>query len=150
MPLQKKTRLVLIGLISFAVILLGPMFLFMGSNAVAAVLNLALNRRPTAAELLGTYKLQVSWGNATLHTNPDGTFEEEINEDGKPAMSVSGNWQSRENSNFVDVDFRPFGMVWDDDHNRDTNIYGIDFYKPHFGTTYGLINDDLGENFERQ
>ncbi len=41
-------------------------------------------------------------------------------------------------------------MVWDDDHNRETNDYGINFYKPHFGATYGLINDDLGERFERQ
>ena len=41
-------------------------------------------------------------------------------------------------------------MVWDDDHERETNIYGINFYKPHLGTTYGLIDDDLGEKYERQ
>jgi len=150
MTSQKKTRLVLICLIVFAVILFGPMLLFMASNAGAGVLNLALNREPTTAELLGNYKLQVPWGNATLQISADGTFQEEINENGKPTKSVSGRWQSREGSNFVDVDFRPFGMVWDDDHNRETNDYGIKFYKPHFSATYGLIDDDLGEKFERQ
>ena len=39
---------------------------------------------------------------------------------------------------------------WDDDHDRETNLYGINFYKPHFGDTYGMINDDLDEKFVRQ
>jgi hypothetical protein len=150
MTSQKKTRLVLICLIVFGVILFGPMLLFMASNAGAGVLDLVLNRKPTVAELLGDYKLQVPWGNATLRINADGTFQEEISENGKPAKSVPGRWQSREGSNFVDVDFRPFGMVWDDDHNRETSDYGIKFYKPRSGATYGLIDDDLGEKFERQ
>jgi hypothetical protein len=150
MTSQKKTRLVLICLIIFAVILFGPMLLFMASNAGAAVLDLVLNRKPTVTELLGNYKLQVPWGNATLQINADGTFQEEINENGKPAKNFSGRWESREDSNFVSVDFRPFGMVWDEDHASETRVYGINFYKPHFGTTYGMINDDLGEKFERQ
>ena len=150
MTSQKKTRLVLICLITFAVIFFGPMLLFMASNAGAAVLDLVLNRKPTVAELLGNYKLQVPWGKATLRINTDGTFQEEINENGKPPRNVSGRWHSREGPNFVDVDFRPFGMVWDEDHASETSVYGINFYKPHFGTTYGLINDDLGEKFERQ
>jgi hypothetical protein len=150
MTSQKKTRLVLICLIIFAVILFGPMLLFMASNAGAAVLDLVLNRKPTVAELLGNYKLQVPWGKATLQINADGTFQEEINENGKTARNVSGRWQSSDGQNFVDVDFRPFGMVWDEDHASETSVYGSNFYKPHFGTTYGLINDDLGEKFERQ
>ncbi|WP_433965252.1 hypothetical protein [Tunturiibacter gelidiferens] len=150
MTSQKKTRLVLICLIIFAAILFGPMFLFMASNAGAAVLDLVLNRKPTGAELLGNYKIQVPWGNATLRIDADGTFLEEINENGKPAKSVSGRWQSSDGQNFVTLDFRPFGMVWDEDHASETSIYGINFYKPHFGTTYGLIDDDLGEKFERQ
>src|SRR5207302_3016588 len=125
MTTQKKILQALICLITFAVIFFGPMLLFMASNAGAAILDLVLNRKPTVAELLGKYKLQVPWSNATLQINADGTFQEEINESGKPAWSVSGRWQSREGSNFVDVDFRPFGMVWDDDHNRETNAYGI-------------------------
>jgi hypothetical protein len=69
----------------------------------------------------------------------------------KPQRSVSGRWQITERaSNFLTLDFRPFGMVWDEDHDSQTNIYGINFYKPHFGTTYGMINDDLGEKFVRQ
>jgi hypothetical protein len=150
MTLQKKTRWVLISLVIFAVILFGPMFLFMASNAGAGVLDLLLNRRPTIGELLGNYKLQVPWGKAMLQINADGTFQEEINENGKPVRNVSGRWQSSDGQNFVDVDFRPFGMVWDDDHNRETNSFGIKFYKPHSGATYGLIDDDLGEKFERQ
>ena len=150
MTSQKKTRLVLICLIIFAAILFGPMLLFMASNAGAAVLDLVLNRKPTGVELLGNYKLQVPWGKATLRINADGTFQEQISENGKPTRNVSGRWQSRDGQNFLDVDFRPFGMVWDDDHASETSIYGINFYKPHFGTTYGLINDDLGEKFERQ
>jgi hypothetical protein len=134
----------------FGVIFFGPMLLFMASNAGGAVLDLVLNRKPTVAEFLGNYKLQVPWGNAKLQINADGTFQEEINENGKPPRDVSGRWQSRDGQNFLDVDFRPFGMVWDEDHTSETSDYGISFYKPHFGTTYGLINDDLGEKFERQ
>jgi hypothetical protein len=150
MTSQKKSRLVLICLIVLVVILFGPMLLFMASNAGAGVLNLALNRKPTVAEFLGNYKLQVPWGNATLQINADGTFQEETNENGKPVKSVSGIWQSRDGQNFLDVDFRPFGMVWDEDHGSETSVYGINFYKPHFGATYGLIDDDLGEKFERR
>jgi hypothetical protein len=147
---QKKTRLVLISVIIFTVILFGPMFLIMTSNAGAAVLDLVLNRKPTVAELLGNYKLQVPWGNAKLQINADGTFQEEIKENDKPTKNVSGRWHSSEDFNFVSVDFRPFGMVWDEDHTSETSVYGINFYKPHFGTTYGVIDDDLGEKFERQ
>src|SRR5438270_6544781 len=120
MTSQKKIRLALICLITFAVIFFGPMLLFMASNAGAAILDLVLNRKPTVAELLGKYKLQVPWGNATLQINADGTFQEEISENGKPVKSVSGRWQSRDGQNFLDVDFRPFGMVWDEDHSSET------------------------------
>jgi hypothetical protein len=150
MTSEKTTRRVLIGLIIFACIFFGPMLLFMVSNAGAAVLDIVLNRKPTVAELIGNYKLKVSWGESTLQINANGTFQEEIIESGKPAKTVSGSWQSHDHRNFVDVDFRPFGMVWDEDHASETKVYGINFYKPHFGRTYGLINDDLGEKFERQ
>jgi hypothetical protein len=150
MALQKKTRVVLICLAVLAAVVIGPMLLFMGSNLGAGILDLALNRRPTMAELLGNYRMNVPWGNATLRLNSDGTFQEQINENGKPSRFVSGNWHSRSDSNFTNVDFRPFGMVWDDDHSSETNVYGIEFRKPHFGETYGLIDDDLGEKFERQ
>jgi hypothetical protein len=150
MTSKKKTRLVLICLAIFTVIFFGPMLLFMASNAGAAVLDLVLNRKPTPAELLGNYKLQVPWGNATLQINADGTFQEKISESSKPARNVSGRWQSSDGENFIAVDFRPFGMVWDEDHASETKVYGINFYKPHFGKTYGLIDDDLGEKFERQ
>ena len=43
-----------------------------------------------------------------------------------------------------------FGMVGDDDHERDVSTYEINFYKPHFGTPYGMINDDLGEKYVQQ
>jgi hypothetical protein len=150
MTSQKKIRWVLIGMIAFVAILFGPLLLIVASNAGAGILDLVLNRKPTAAELLGNYKLLVPWGNATLQINADGTFQEKIGENGKPARDLSGRWGSREDSNFVAVDFRPFGMVWDEDHTSETQVYGINFYKPHFGTTYGMINDDLGEKFERQ
>jgi hypothetical protein len=150
MSSQKKTRLLVICLVILAVILLGPMFLIMGSNAGAAVLDLVLNRKPTLAELLGNYKLQVPWGNATLKINADGTFQEELHENGKLPRNLSGRWNSREDFNSIAVDFRPFGMVWDEDHTSEIQVYGINFFKPHFGATYGMINDDLGEKFERQ
>ena len=120
----------------------------MASNLGGGILDLVLNRRPATDELIGNYKLDVPWGNSTLHINSDGTFQEEIMANGKPQRSVLGRWQiTRQDSNFLALDFRPFGMVWDDDHDRETNIYGINFYKPHFGTTYGMIYDDLGEKF---
>jgi hypothetical protein len=150
MALQKTTRWVLAGVAAVALLLVGPMLLIVGSNAGAAILDLVLNRRPKAAELLGNYRLQAPWGYATLRINADGTFQEELYQAGKSTRSVSGRWQSREESNFVDVDFQPFGMVWDEDHNRDTSSYGINFYKPHVGATYGMIDDDLGEKFEKQ
>jgi hypothetical protein len=147
MPISKPIRWTLIAVL---VVFLAPMALFMAGNLGAGVLDLLLNRKPTATELIGDYKLEVPWGRSFLHIRADGTFQQEIEEMGKQRRSVSGEWQAKDGSNFVDVDFRPFGMVWDDDHERETNIYGINFYKPHLGTTYGLIDDDLGEKYERQ
>jgi hypothetical protein len=151
MPLSKKTRWSLIAAFAVLALLFGPLALIMASNLGAGILDLLLNRKPTTTELVGDYKLDVPWGTSSLHINSDGTFQELIMAKDKPQRGVSGNWQiSREDSNFLTLDFRPFGMVWDDDHDRQTNIYGIDFYKPHFGATYGLINDDLDEKFVRQ
>jgi hypothetical protein len=68
------------------------MLLFMVSNAGAAVLDIVLNRKPTVAELIGNYKLKVSWGESTVQINANGTFQEEISESGNPAKTVSGSW----------------------------------------------------------
>ncbi len=123
----------------------------MASNFGGGILDLVLNRKPTTSELVGDYKLDVPWGQSSLHINPDGTFQELIMAKDTPQQNVSGKWQiTKQDSNFLTLDFHPFGMVWDDDHHSQTNIYGINFYKPHFGATYGMINDDLGEKFVRQ
>jgi len=132
-------------------LIVSPFALIMASNLGGGILDLVLNRKPTTNELVGDYKLDVPWGKATLHIRPDGTFQEEILAQEKSQRSVSGRWQiTQQGSNFVALDFSPFGMVWDDDHDSETNIYGINFYKPHFGATYGMIDDDLGEKFVRQ
>ena len=124
--------------------------MIIGSNLGTAVLDIVLHRRPKPNKLWGLYEMKASWGRAELEINKDGTFEESIQASGTPARHVSGTWRSTNRFNFVAVDFRPFGMVWDDDHDSQTSIYGIDFYKPHVGRTYGVIDDDLGENFEHQ
>jgi predicted PurR-regulated permease PerM len=104
---------VLICLVVSAAILFGPMFLIVGSNLGGGILDLVLNRKPTVAELLGDYKLQVPWGNAKLQINADGTFQEQINENGKPVRNVSGRWQSAMVKTFLTLIFGPlewFGM----------------------------------------
>jgi hypothetical protein len=141
----------MIAALAVLAILVGPLALIMAGNLGGGILDLLLNREPTTSELVGDYKLDVPWGQSTLHVNRDGTFQELIMAKDKPQRSVSGRWQITERaSNFLTLDFRPFGMVWDEDHDSQTNIYGINFYKPHFGTTYDMINDDLGEKFVRQ
>ena len=151
MSLSRKFRWSLYALFCALGIFFAPLAFFMASNLGAAILDLALNRKPIANEITGDYKLDVPWGKSRLHIDPDGTFKEAIAANGQPSRTVLGKWQLGENGdNFVELNFHPFGMVWDDDHDRETNLYGINFYKPHFGDTYGMINDDLDEKFVRQ
>jgi hypothetical protein len=129
----------------------GPLALIIAGNAGGAFLDVLVNRKPTSLELVGRYELQVPWGTSTLWINPDGTFSEEIRPNGKPVRTVSGRWsKEQEGPNYLAINFQPFGMVWDEDHDRDTGSYLIQFRQPHLGAAYGLINDDLGEAFKRQ
>lgn len=147
MPLSKPTRWSLIAITAVLALIFGPLALIMAGDFGAGLLVEALNRRPTSDELVGSYKLDAPWGSSTLQINADGTFRQEIDEQGHPGRSVSGHWQASQEFNSLAVDFHRFSMVWDDDHERDTNIYRINFYRPHFGVTYGMIDDDLGEKF---
>ena len=126
-----------------AIVLL-PFGLFVASNFGAGVLDLFLNRPPTTNELLGTYVLTVPWGESTLRIDRDGTFEQRIRSEGDVRV-IQGKWQ------LVDGDgkalFRPFGMVWDDNHTGDTAVFGITFEKARFGQTFGMIDSDLGEKY---
>ncbi len=149
MPLRKTTRWSLIALCAVLALAVGPLALIIAGNIGGGILNLVLNRRPRINELVGSYKLAVPWGTSTLDINPNGTFHQQIVESNKPSRDLNGRWHASEDLNFVAVEFRPFNMVWDDDHERETNIYEINFYKPNFGTTYGVINDDLGESYKR-
>jgi hypothetical protein len=80
----------------------------------------------------------------------DGTFRQDIAEVGKPVRTITGRWSSQPSMNFAEVDLTPFGMVWDEDHATTTGTYRMDFYKPHFGRTYGVIDDDLGEQYKKE
>jgi hypothetical protein len=150
MPLSKPIRWSIIALCFGAVVFFGPMMLWMGSNLGGALLNLALSRRPTEKELVGDYKYEASWGRVFLHLDQAGTFQEQIVERDKPARLIDGHWQSRDGDNCLELDLKPFGMVWDEDHESQTQGFGTQFYKRRSGKTYGTINDDLGEQFEQQ
>jgi len=41
-------------------------------------------------------------------------------------------------------------MVDDDDHSRKIDLCTMNFYTRRLGKTYAVINEDLGEHFERQ
>ena len=150
MTFSKKTRWALLAIGISLALFVGPFALLVAGNAGGAVLDLVLNRKPTREELLGKYTLKVDWGDSDLEISPDQTFREEIRPKGSPARVVSGTWQANDNGNVLNVDFQPFGMVWDDDHDSDTSYFTIQFRKPHFGVTYGLVDDDLGEAFKRE
>ena len=151
MTITARTRWTLIGTGAVLFVLFGPLALIVAGNLGEGILDHVLNRTPTSKELLGGYKLEVPWGKSTLNIQAEGTFQQEVSETGKPAHRVSGRWNVSEHGpNYLTLDFRPFGMVWDDDHVTTTHLYVISFYKPHFGATYGTIDDDLGEKFVRQ
>ena len=151
MPLSKTIRWTSIIACGAIILFFAPLALIIAGNASGALLDLLLNRTPTGQELVGRYKLQAPWGISALEINPDGTFREEIRANDKAVRVVTGRWQQEEGSpNFISIDFKPFGMVWDEDHDREISYYTIEFRKPHFGATYGLVNDDLGEAFKRQ
>ena len=150
MPLTKQTRWVVIALCIALAVAVGPLTLIIVGNAVGGTLGLLLNRRPTSSELIGTCELAVPWGVSTLDISGDGTFRQKIAERTNASRDLIGRWHASEDLNSLAVEFRPFNMVWDDDHERETNIYEINFYKPRFGTTYGVINDDLGESYKRK
>ena len=146
---RKKVIWISIGALLF-LIFVAPFLLIFGSNAVAGIASLIFERRPSVDELAGTYKYAAVWGTATLKVNQNGTFEETIFEKSGQQEQFVGTWNSRDELNSVELDFRPFGMVWDEDHGRETNVYGLSFFKRRFGGTYANINDDLGEQFDRQ
>lgn len=130
--------------------LVAPFLLLVASNVGAGLLDLALNRRPTNAELVGDYRYKAKWGGVFLHLDRTGAFREEITEDGKPMRVVDGRWQATDGSNCLQLTFKPFGMVWDEDHESTTRGFGTQFYRSRSGRTYGIVNDDLGQKFEQQ
>ncbi len=150
MLLAKPTRwaLVIVGVPCLLFVALWGGIL--ASNVGAGVLSSILNRRPTITEFIGDYEYQANWGRAQLHIEPNGNFREEIAENGKPARFISGHWQALDDDNYLAVSFKPFGMVWDQDHASQTQGFGTQFYKPRNGKTYGVIDDDLGERFQQQ
>jgi hypothetical protein len=131
-------------LIFFCLLLVFPL-----ANLASGVASLMLEREPTKAELIGDYKYSAAWGTATLQLNLDGTFTETLIEKSTAPKQLAGSWTSSKDENSAKVDFRPFDMVWDEDHSREINLFGMNFYKRRFGNTYAKINDDLGEQFER-
>jgi hypothetical protein len=150
MPISKPIRwsLIVIGVV--CLLLIAPLGLIIAGNVGGAVLNSVLNQRSTTSELIGDYQYQANWGRAQLHIEPNGSFREEIAENGKPARLISGHWQALDDDNYLAVTFKPFGMVWDQDHASQTQGFGTQFYKPRHGKTYGVIDDDLGERFQQQ
>lgn len=124
--------------------------IWMVSNAGTAGLSLLLNREPTNAQLIGNYKLDVPWGFSMLQINEDGTFSQEIQEKNQPMREIKGKWSASSGENFRNVDFRPFGQVWDDNHKGEFSYSTISFYKPRWGSVYGSVDDDLGQRYERQ
>jgi hypothetical protein len=150
--MTKKRRTMLwvsLGLAPF-LIFFGLLFVFPLANLTSGIASLMLEREPIEAEIIGDYKYSAAWGTATLHLNSDGTFTEEIIEKANPPKLLAGSWTSSKDENSAKVDFRPFDMVWDEDHSREINLFGMNFYKRRFGNTYAKIDDDLGEQFERQ
>jgi hypothetical protein len=131
-------------------ILFGLGFVFPLANLFSGVESLVLERQPIQAELIGDYRYSATWGTATLHLNPDGTFTEMVIDKAASPKRFEGLWSSRGVENSIQVDFRPWGMVWDEDHGREINLFGMNFYKPRWGKTYAKVNDDLDEQFERQ
>lgn len=148
--MSKPVRWTLITLSGLLALFLSPMALFMASNFGAAVLSLVLDREPEQVELLGRYTYRAPWGNTSLELKSDGTFRQEIGEAGRPVRTITGKWSSQSSMNSAEVDLTPFGMVWDEDHTTTTGTYRMDFYKPRLGRTYGMINDDLGEQYKRE
>ena len=145
---RDKKRALTIAMIFLA--LTSPLWIWIASNAGAAVLSLALEREPTRAELTGDYKYVAMWGTAVLHLDPNGNFTELVKESPGPPTQYTGLWNTTGDDNSAKVTFRPFGVVWDENHNTETNIFAINFYKRRFGKTYAKIDDDLGEQFEQQ
>ena len=150
MAMSKPVRWTLIALFGLLMVSVAPMALFMVSNFAIAMFSLMFERQPTATELVGNYRLSAPWGESTLQIMPNGTFQQEIIERDNAKRSVVGRWDSQGNSNSLTVDFQPFGMVWDDDHERTTSYSGMTFYRNRWGRTYGIVDDDLGERYERQ
>ena len=148
---KKRRRLLWVSigsapfLIVFALVLVFPL-----ANLFSAITSLVVESEPSQAELIGNYKYSAAWGAAALNLNPDGTFRETVSEKTSSPKVFQGSWTSSRDENSAKVDFRPFGMVWDDDHGREIHRFGMNFYKRRFGNTYAKIDDDLGEEFERQ
>jgi hypothetical protein len=151
MTTKKRRAMVWAGLaLAPFIIFFGLLFVFPLANLASGIASLMLEREPTKPELAGDYKYSAAWGTATLELSSDGTFTEEIIEKANIPKRFSGSWTSSKHENSAMVDFRPFGMVWDEDHNREINLFGMNFYKRRFGSIYAKIDDDLGEQFERQ
>jgi hypothetical protein len=151
-PTTKKRRTLLwagLGLAPFLVFF-GLLFVFPLANLFSGITSLILERVPTQLELIGEYKYSAAWGTATFDLNPNGSFKETINEKAASPKQFEGSWTSSKDENSAKVYFRPLGMVWDENHGTQTNIFGMNFYKRRFGNTYAKVNDDLGEQFERQ
>ncbi len=122
----------------------------MASNFGSAVITLVVDREPARAELLGTYSYIASWGNTSLELKSDGTFRQAISEVGHTPRTITGKWISQSSMNSVEVHLTPFGMIWDEDHERVIDSCRMDFYKPRLGQAYGVIDEDLGEQYKRE
>ena len=150
MAVSRKIRWSLIAAGAIVCVIIAPFLLIFGSNLGSGILSLILDRTPTTAELTGYYEYRAPWGAAQLRINSDGTFQEQIAEKGKSAKLYSGQWEASRKENYLEVGFKPFGMVWDDQHGTTTQGFGTAFFKPRAGKTYGVVDDDLGERFEKE
>lgn len=53
------------------------------------------------ADLAGTYRLVADWGSSSLVLDANGTFHEEIFQNGKPILSVDGSWKFEDGRSIV-------------------------------------------------
>ena len=98
-----------------------------------------LERESTRSELAGDYTYIARWGIAALHLSTDGTLTESVFERPGQATQYTGSWTAAPDDNSTKVTFRPFGMVWDEKHGSETDIFAMNFYKRRIGTTYAKI-----------
>jgi len=147
---RKQWKPILLSLVLVPLGFLSLPLVFVVSNAGSAIISLITNREPTRAELIGAYDYTAPWGSAGLTLNEDGTYREVVAENNGSTAQFSGVWGYRDADNSAEIGLRNFGMVDDDDHSRKIDLCTMNFYTRRLGKTYAVINEDLGEHFERQ